>query len=71
MKLMEFCLNFSVGFTTPPLMLVIRNLVLVHKVKSKEAVSSAYAERAGAGGGSVQVYTDSGDSLLLCPNIII
>ena len=26
-------------------MLVIRNLVLVHKVKSKEAVSSAYAER--------------------------
>ena len=34
---MEFCLNFSVGFTTPPLMLVIRNLVLVHKVKSKEA----------------------------------
>ena len=38
---MEFCLNFSVGFTTPPLMLVIRNLVLVHKVKSKEAVCTA------------------------------
>ena len=51
-------------------MLVIRNLVLVHKVKSKEAVSSAYAER-GAGGSSVQVYTDSGDPLLLFPNIII
>ena len=46
MKLMEFCLNFSVGFTTPPLMLVIRNLVLVHKVKSKEAVC-----RVGEGGG--------------------
>ena len=67
MKLMEFCLNFSVGFTTPPLMLVIRNLVLVHKVKSKEAVC-----REGEGvGGSVQVYTVSGDPLLLFPNIII
>ena len=56
LKLMEFCLNFSVGFTTPPLMLVIRNLVLVHKVKSKEAASSAreYAEKEGeAGGGTV------------------
>ena len=35
---MEFRLNFSVGFTAPPVMLVIRNLVLVHKVKSKEAM---------------------------------
>ena len=44
---MEFCLNFSVGFTTPPLMLVIRNLVLVHKVKSKEAVGSVCVCRGG------------------------
>ena len=35
---MEFCLNFSVGLITPLLMLVIRNLVLLHKVKSKEAM---------------------------------
>ena len=38
LKLMEFCLNFSVGLITPLLMLVIRNLVLLHKVKSKEAM---------------------------------
>ena len=38
MKLMEFCLNFSLGLITPLLMLVIRNLVLLHKVKSKEAM---------------------------------
>ena len=35
---MEFCLNFSLGLITPLLMLVIRNLVLLHKVKSKEAM---------------------------------
>lgn len=61
---MEFCLNFSVGFTTPPLMLVIRNLVLVHKVKSKEAVSSAYAER-GRGQLSTSVHRLRGPTVVI------
>ena len=47
---MEFCLNFSVGLITPLLMLVIRNLVLLHKVKSKEAMLYS---------GAVQQYADT------------
>ena len=58
---MEFCLNFSVGFTTPPLMLVIRNLVLVHKVKSKEAVCR------GGGGGWVRTSVHS----IMGPTVVI